>query len=299
MLKAHSIGPRMITYLEEIGIQRLADLKGADPHQVAMRIDIALGRRHMNRLGVLEASAIRSPWQTTNDFSSRQIFTMAAVRDMKTANGRKESPAMTGKEKEAEVPLAVGTHQKGADLDDHLQDGAGADRQGERGPLRRVGEAADPDADDRRAAGEERRPTKAPERRPLLEDRRGDADAFGDVVQREAEHQEGAEPGRARREGGADRQPFAEIVQADAERDEGRQREARRRSAAAGRPPSAGGSSPTAASTTMTGPWKSAAARRQARALPRSVSTNRKASRPTVSASTKFMPPRPTPRSAG
>ncbi len=52
MLRAHSIGPRMIAYLEEIGIERLADLKGADPHQVAMRIDIALGRRHMNRLGV-------------------------------------------------------------------------------------------------------------------------------------------------------------------------------------------------------------------------------------------------------
>ena len=67
MLRAHSIGPRMIAYLEEIGIERLADLKGADPHQVAMRIDIALGRRHMNRLGV-EALANLSPWQTTNDF---------------------------------------------------------------------------------------------------------------------------------------------------------------------------------------------------------------------------------------
>jgi nucleotidyltransferase/DNA polymerase involved in DNA repair len=52
MLKAHSIGPRMIAYLEEIGIERLSDLKGADPHEIAMRIDIALGRRHMNRLGV-------------------------------------------------------------------------------------------------------------------------------------------------------------------------------------------------------------------------------------------------------
>jgi nucleotidyltransferase/DNA polymerase involved in DNA repair len=52
MLKAHSIGPRMIAYLEEIGIERLSDLKGADTHEIAMRIDIALGRRHMNRLGV-------------------------------------------------------------------------------------------------------------------------------------------------------------------------------------------------------------------------------------------------------
>lgn len=52
MLKAYSIGPKMIAYLEEIGIERLADLKGADPHEIAMRIDIALGRKHMNWLGV-------------------------------------------------------------------------------------------------------------------------------------------------------------------------------------------------------------------------------------------------------
>ena len=52
MLKAHSIGPRMIAWLEEIGIERLADLKGADAGEIAMRIDIVLGRRHLNRLGV-------------------------------------------------------------------------------------------------------------------------------------------------------------------------------------------------------------------------------------------------------
>ena len=52
MLRAHSIGPRMIAYLEEIGIERLADLKGADAEVLAMRIDVALGRQHMNRLGV-------------------------------------------------------------------------------------------------------------------------------------------------------------------------------------------------------------------------------------------------------
>ncbi|GAA2831459.1 hypothetical protein EDC40_10440 [Aminobacter aminovorans] len=50
MLRAHSIGPRMLGYLEEIGVERLADLKGADPLQIAMRIDIAGGR--MNSLGV-------------------------------------------------------------------------------------------------------------------------------------------------------------------------------------------------------------------------------------------------------
>ena len=52
MLRAHSIGPKMIAYLEEIGIERLADLKGADAGELAMRIDIALGRKHMNRLGI-------------------------------------------------------------------------------------------------------------------------------------------------------------------------------------------------------------------------------------------------------
>lgn len=52
MLGAHSIGPTMVSYLEEIGIERLSDLKGADAGEIAMRIDIALGRKHMNRLGI-------------------------------------------------------------------------------------------------------------------------------------------------------------------------------------------------------------------------------------------------------
>ncbi|MBT1157327.1 hypothetical protein J1C56_17180 [Aminobacter anthyllidis] len=52
MLRAHSISPKIIRYLEEIGIERLADLRGADPQQIAMRIDIAVGRKHMNSLGV-------------------------------------------------------------------------------------------------------------------------------------------------------------------------------------------------------------------------------------------------------
>ena len=52
MMRAHSIGPRMLAYLEEIGIERLSDLKGADAREIAMRIDIALGRKHMNRAGV-------------------------------------------------------------------------------------------------------------------------------------------------------------------------------------------------------------------------------------------------------
>jgi hypothetical protein len=52
MLAAHSIGPTMVGYLQEIGIEKLSDLRGADPHELAMRIDIALGRRHMNRQGL-------------------------------------------------------------------------------------------------------------------------------------------------------------------------------------------------------------------------------------------------------
>ncbi|WP_331372052.1 hypothetical protein [Sinorhizobium chiapasense] len=52
MLRAFSIGPRMIDYLEEIGIERLADLKGADAAELALRINVALGRRHINRMGI-------------------------------------------------------------------------------------------------------------------------------------------------------------------------------------------------------------------------------------------------------
>ena len=53
MLKAYSIGPRMIGWLEEIGIERLEDLAGADAEEIAMRIDTALVRdRRLNRLGI-------------------------------------------------------------------------------------------------------------------------------------------------------------------------------------------------------------------------------------------------------
>ena len=52
MLRARSIGPAMVHYIEQIGIERLADLHGADPALIAMRIDIVLGRKHINRLGV-------------------------------------------------------------------------------------------------------------------------------------------------------------------------------------------------------------------------------------------------------
>lgn len=52
MLQAHSIGPTMVRYLEEIGVERLSELRGADAEEIAMRMNIALGRRHINSLGV-------------------------------------------------------------------------------------------------------------------------------------------------------------------------------------------------------------------------------------------------------
>lgn len=52
MLKAYSIGPKMIAYLEQIGIERLEDLAGADAGEIALRIDATLGWKHLNRLGV-------------------------------------------------------------------------------------------------------------------------------------------------------------------------------------------------------------------------------------------------------
>lgn len=52
MLRAHSIGPTMVRYLEQIGIERLSDLVGANAEELAFRIDILCGRKHMNRLGV-------------------------------------------------------------------------------------------------------------------------------------------------------------------------------------------------------------------------------------------------------
>jgi hypothetical protein len=68
MLKAYSIGPKMIAYLEEIGITRLEDLVGAEAEVIAMRIDIALGRKHMNRLGV---EALRNLIDLANRESGR------------------------------------------------------------------------------------------------------------------------------------------------------------------------------------------------------------------------------------
>ncbi|MBD9374952.1 hypothetical protein IB238_20200 [Rhizobium sp. ARZ01] len=52
MLKAHSVGPMTVRYLEEIGIERLSDLVRASAEELAFRIDIALGRKHINKFGI-------------------------------------------------------------------------------------------------------------------------------------------------------------------------------------------------------------------------------------------------------
>ena len=52
MMQAKSIGPRMVGHLQEIGIERLDDLKAADAQELAFRINATLGRRHINRTGI-------------------------------------------------------------------------------------------------------------------------------------------------------------------------------------------------------------------------------------------------------
>ena len=121
------------------------------------------------------------------------------------------------------LPRAAAREEK-PNLDDHLQDRTGADRESERRPVRREGVAAKPDARDGRQARERGQGNEGRQPGPPVDQGRDDADALGDVVEREAEHQEGAKRGGAGGERRADRQPLAEVVDADAERDRGRER---------------------------------------------------------------------------
>src|SRR5690606_24206670 len=114
---------------------------------------------------------------------------------------------------------AVGAGEEPGDLDDDLRDGADADGQEERGPEGTEREPADPDPGDGRPAGQERQQREVGQARAFAQDRRGDADALGDVVERETGDQEDPERYLAQREGRADGQPLAEVVQPDAERD--------------------------------------------------------------------------------
>ena len=42
----------MVSYLERIGIKNLADLTNADARELALRINVELGRHHINAAGV-------------------------------------------------------------------------------------------------------------------------------------------------------------------------------------------------------------------------------------------------------
>jgi len=52
MMEARSIGPRMVSHLEEIGIERLSDLMGRDPRELAIEINAHLGQPRINAAGI-------------------------------------------------------------------------------------------------------------------------------------------------------------------------------------------------------------------------------------------------------
>lgn len=52
LLAVPSIGPTMVRYFAAIGMARLSDFAGGDAAEIAMRIDIHLGARRMNALGI-------------------------------------------------------------------------------------------------------------------------------------------------------------------------------------------------------------------------------------------------------
>ena len=85
MLRAYSVGPRMIHYLEQAGIERLEDLVGADPGEIVMRIDIASGRRRLNRFG---HEAVRNLIELANQECSNPLAGLGDDRSPPTS-GRK------------------------------------------------------------------------------------------------------------------------------------------------------------------------------------------------------------------
>ena len=73
------------------------------------------------------------------------------------------------------------------------------------------------------------RPASVQQRGAVLRDRGDDGEPLGRVVDREPDHEQGAERECARRVGGADREALAEVVEADPDGDEQREMEAARR----------------------------------------------------------------------
>ncbi len=52
ILRIYSNGAKMLSYYEAIGMRSLRDFKNADAEEIATRINIYLGRKHINSLGV-------------------------------------------------------------------------------------------------------------------------------------------------------------------------------------------------------------------------------------------------------
>ena len=52
ILNVFSNGEKMLLYYEAIGMKSLRDFANADANEIAMRIDIHLGGKHINRLGL-------------------------------------------------------------------------------------------------------------------------------------------------------------------------------------------------------------------------------------------------------
>lgn len=46
------MGPRMVDYLEMVGVETFAELAFADAHELRLRINAHLGRPHINAMGV-------------------------------------------------------------------------------------------------------------------------------------------------------------------------------------------------------------------------------------------------------
>ena len=98
---------------------------------------------------------------------------------------------------------------------------------------RRVETVTDDRSNECRAAGDQSCQTDLrPRRHDAADQRGGDAETFGGVVQPESDDQRECDGGCAGRGGGADRRAFAEVVCADADRDDRRENDSDCRRAA-------------------------------------------------------------------
>jgi len=50
--QAHSIGPKMVDYLYRINVRTFDDLVNCDAHDLALRIDVEVGGKRLNVMGV-------------------------------------------------------------------------------------------------------------------------------------------------------------------------------------------------------------------------------------------------------